>query len=233
MSEPTIFLVQGEASTDPAVPDILTAEGCRVCRECTGEAICEKIFGDPPDLVILDTELPDMSGFEVCKRIRARYEGGILFVTDSREELDQLLAFELGADDFVSRPIHPRVLHARVRALVQRCRAQGVSRSSQAFSLGPLRISRGNREVTLKGRRIGLTTHEFDLLWLLASQAGTVVSRNQVYRALYNCDHNGTDRSVDVYVSRIRNKLGDDPASPVYLKTVRGTGYLFSAELPA
>ena len=231
MTEPTVHLVENNGFTDPAVSEILRAEGCRVHCECSGEALCSTILNSPPDLVILDTELPDMSGFDVCKRIRTQYDGGILFLTDSREELDQLLAFELGADDFVVRPIHPRVLHARIRALVQRCSAKNGSRAPRVFAMGPFRISRGNREVALRGQRIDLTTHEFDLLWLLASHAGTVVSRNQIYQALYNCDHNGTDRSVDVYVSRIRQKLGDDPSSPVYLKTVRGSGYLFASEL--
>jgi len=193
----------------------------------SGEAACERILSDPPHLVILDIMLPGLDGFEVCRKVRPRYKGPILILTARDEDMDQVLGLELGADDYVVKPIRPRVLLARIRALLRRPSHQGDDRS---VTLGSLTVNARRREAFIDGRPVPLTTAEFDLLWHLVQHAGVVLSRNEIYLALYNTEYDGLDRSVDVYVSRLRQKLGDDPLAPRYLKTVRGRGYLFAGE---
>jgi len=208
----------------------LEREGYIVQKEVNGRAACEKILQANPDLVILDVMLPGMDGFDVCRHVRQSYKGPILILTARDGDVDQILGFELGADDFVIKPVRPQVLLARLRALLRRSEQRKETRTAAAVTIGVLVVDPSRREAHLKDERIELTTVEFDLLWYLACNAGTVVSRNDIHMALYNTGYDGFDRSIDVYVSRLRQKLGDSPANPHYLKTVRGVGYLFAGE---
>jgi len=227
-SEPreTIVLVEDDLELGALIKERLENEGYQVTHEANGLAGRDRILRDPPDLVILDLMLPGLDGFGVCREVRAQYGGKILMLTARAEDMDHILGLELGADDFVNKPIRPRVLLARVRALLRRDRAPD-PQSVKRVTVGDVAVDAGKREVYRGGDRIELTTAEFDVLWFLIRNAGRTVSRDELYRELYNIEYDGLDRAVDVYVSRLRQKLGDAAESRL-LKTVRGVGYLFA-----
>jgi len=232
-SNPSIVLVEDDVGLAELIAERLASEGYRVQREVDGRRAVELIRASPPDLVILDIMLPGMDGFQVCREVRPFYRGPILILTARDDDLDQILGLELGADDYVAKPVRPRVLLARVRALLRRAMSatRGAGEPTR-IEIGALAVDASRREVLLAGRPISVTTVEFDLLWHLASRAGQVVSRQDLYQALYHYDYDGLDRSIDVYVSRLRQKLEDDPASPEFIKTVRGVGYLMAGARP-
>ena len=227
----TIVLVEDDVGLAELIKERLEGEGFRVLHEINGKAACNLIIDSNPDLVLLDIMLPGMDGFQVCRQVRPSYKGPILILTARDDDLDEILGLELGADDYVAKPVKPRVLIARVRALLRRVQAQAPETPGPTrVSLGPLTVDASRRETTLGDQGIDLTTVEFDLLWYLVVRAGQVISRQELYQAIYHYDYDGLDRSIDVYVSRLRQKLGDEPASPHYIKTVRGVGYLLVGE---
>jgi DNA-binding response OmpR family regulator len=180
------------------------------------------------DLVILDLMLPGKDGLEVCRELRNIYAGPIMMLTAKSSDIDQVVGLELGADDYVIKPAEPRVLLARARALLRRGEAS--DNSPTELALGQLSICKTSHHVSLAGQRVILTTQEFDLLWLLACNAGQVLSRDTIYQELRGLEYDGLDRTVDVCISHLRKKLNDDSENPRRIKTVWGKGYLFAAE---
>ena len=226
----TIFLVEDDIELANLTMERLEKEGYRVLHEANGEAASEKIPAEAPDLVILDIMLPGMDGFGVCRTIRPAYKGPVLILTARDSDLDQILGLELGADDFVIKPIRPQVLMARIKALLRRAEPVVEKKAASPVTVGAVMVDPSRREARFEEAPIDLTTVEFDLLWYLVNHAGTVVSRNDIHLELYSTEYDGLDRSIDVYISRLRHKLGDNPSDPRYLKTVRGVGYLFAGD---
>jgi len=229
-SHGTIFLVEDDLELSDLIRECLEKEFFTVHHESNGETAANRILKSHPDLVVLDIMLPGMDGFNVCKTIRTTFKGPILILTARDSDLDQILGFELGADDFVIKPVRPMVLVARIRALLRRMNRKADEGEVRIITIGDLAIDSSRREAQLNEELVDLTTVEFDLLWYLANNEGKVVSRNDIHLALYNTEYDGLDRSIDVYISRIRQKLGDNPSQPGYLKTVRGVGYLFASK---
>ncbi|HMV04654.1 MAG TPA: winged helix-turn-helix domain-containing protein [Accumulibacter sp.] len=220
---------------------LLTAEYLRkndfeVLVEGRGDAAEERILGERPDLVILDVMLPGKDGFEICRAVRSRFTGVILMLTAREEDFDQIFGLELGADDYIAKPVQPRLLLARIKALLRRAAPAGGGQSSgenengepTELAFGRFRISQTTRSAALGENGIDLTTAEFDLLWQLARHAGNILSRDNLLQELRGIGFDGLDRSIDARISRLRRKLGDDPENPTRIKTVRGKGYLFS-----
>ena len=214
----------------------LTAEYLRknefiVDIEARGDTAETRILETRPDLVVLDVMLPGQDGFAVCRAVRPQYDGIILILTARDEDIDQILELELGADDYITKPVPPRVLLARIKALLRRA-SPGVGdetpEASESLSFGSFRISQQTRSAVLAGETIDLTTAEFDLLWLLARHAGSILSRDDLLQQLRGIGFDGLDRSIDARISRLRKKLNDDPDNPTRIKTVRSKGYLFS-----
>jgi len=184
----------------------------------------------PYDCIVLDLQLPGQDGLEVCRHLRARYAVPIVIVTARTEEADRILGLEMGADDYVTKPFSARELLARIRAVVRRARGH-VGPGTTVLDLGRLVLDRSRLSAVLDGREVSVTPSEFGVLWTLAEHAGRLVSREQLL------DANGTaelafDRSVDVHISRLRGKLGDDARRPRLLKTVRGVGYVLALDAP-
>jgi two-component system response regulator RstA len=178
--------------------------------------------------------LPGADGLTVCREVRSAYKNPILMLTARTDDMDQVLGLEMGADDYVAKPVKPRVLLARIRALLRRVETDSERDNSPArLEFGALVIDNSAREVTLAGESVDLTSAEYDLLWLLASNAGTVLSRETIFEKLRGIQYDGQDRSIDVRISRIRPKVGDDPENPKRIKTVRSKGYLFVKEIGA
>lgn len=221
-----VLIIEDDERLAELTQDYLVANGFRVSIEADGAHGVERILALQPDLVILDLMLPGEDGLSICRRVRPDYLGPIMMLTARSDDMDQVLGLEMGADDYVSKPVQPRVLLARMRALLRRTdiiEAEGGGRL--AFS--NLDIDSATREAWLSGERIDLTSAEFDLLWLLASNAGRVLTREEIFSQLRGIRYDGQDRSIDVRVSRIRPKIGDDPNQPHRIKTVRSKGYLF------
>ena len=236
MAEPKrILVVEDDERLAALVKDYLQKQDFEVLIEGRGDTAADRMEQEKPDLIILDLMLPGKDGLAVCQSIRADFPGPILILTAREDDMDQVAGLEIGADDYVKKPVEPRVLLARIRALMRRCDKSPINNMStdeqphrlDVLEFGVLRINRSSHAVSLAGRNIVLTTNEFELLWLLAVNAGTVVSRETLYTNLRGIEYDGLDRSMDVMVSRLRKKLGDGAASPHRIKTIWAQGYLF------
>ncbi|OHX15793.1 DNA-binding response regulator [Chromobacterium amazonense] len=227
-----ILIVEDDARLAELIAAYLTKHGYLVSLHGRGDTAPAVILDARPDLVVLDVMLPGKEGFDVCRDVRPHYGGRILMMTARDEDVDEILGLELGADDYLAKPVEPRRLLARIRALLRRSGAQseggGVVVENDSITFGQFRISQATREALLGDEQIELTTAEFDLLWLLATHAGQVLSRDDIMSELRGIGFDGLDRSIDARISRLRRKLGDNPDTPARIKTVRGKGYLFS-----
>jgi DNA-binding response OmpR family regulator len=192
----------------------------------------ERITELQPNAVILDVMLPGKDGFDICRELRAKGNNvPVLMLTSREDEFDQVLGLELGADDYLVKPAHPRVLLARVKALMRRAQSSVEDVNEVAvLEFGRLKIHGINREVMLGENRIDLTPAEFELLWLLASNAGTVMHRNDILKSLRGLNNSTGDRSVDARLYRLRRRFSEDRDLVWQIKTVRPHGYMFCLE---
>jgi DNA-binding response OmpR family regulator len=184
-----------------------------------------EVAADPPDVVVLDVMLPEMDGFAVCRRIRESSRVPIVMLTARGDVMDRIVGLELGADDYLPKPFEPRELVARLQAVLRRGAA--TDDADRPTRIGALEVSWETRRTRLSGRPLELTTAEFELLRLFVKSRGRVLTRERILEATRGLDWEAFDRSVDVLVSRLRQKLGDDPRRPAFIKTVRGLGYRF------
>jgi two-component system response regulator RstA len=221
-----ILLVEDDPRLAELMRDFLVGHGYPVEVVGCGDEAVARIQAAPPDLVVLDLMLPGLDGMEVCRRARAHYRGPILILTARGEEIDEVLGLQAGADDYVAKPVRPLVLLARIRALLRRA-----SPKTGSTRLGSLLLDPNTRTATLEGVALELTTSEWELLAYLATRAGTVVEREELHQALRGFPWDGVDRSIDLRVSRLRKKLGDEAKPARLLKSIRGTGYLLVPEL--
>jgi DNA-binding response OmpR family regulator len=182
------------------------------------------IKADPPDLVILDIMLPEMDGLTVCRKIRETSRIPVIMLTARGDVTDRIVGLELGADDYLPKPFEPRELVARIQAVLRR----GAPADEEIVRVGALEINATTGSASLNGRALALTTAEFEILGLLVRNRGRVLSRDRIMEAMRGIDWDAYDRSIDVLVSRVRQKLGDDAKRPVFIRTVRGVGYSFA-----
>jgi len=223
---PLIMLVEDDPRLAELVRGYLEGNGFRVSVETRGDRVVDKVRREPPDLLILDLGLPGRDGFSICKDLRPNFTQPILILTARDDNIDHVLGLELGADDYVIKPVEPRVLLARISALLRRSRVAPVA-EAKPLKFGRLAIDPSSRSVILSDHSIALSSNEFDLLLLLASRAGEVQSREMLYQLLYKRDYDGLDRTLDVRISHLRKKLGDDAENSAKIKTIWGQGYLF------
>jgi len=209
-----LLVVEDEDPIAEPLVDGLRREGFVVTRAATG---AEALEAAHVDLVLLDLRLPDMDGFDVCRELRARSDVPIIMVTARGEEIDRVVGLELGADDYVVKPFGLRELVARIRAVARR--TDGRTARGE-LSVGALVIDRRARRVSLEGVELALTVKEFDLLALLAAEAGAVVERERLLREVWQTTWYGSSKTIDVHVASLRRKLGD----PGWIETVRGIG---------
>lgn len=227
----SVLLVEDDHKLSALIKEYLVTQGFLVSQVFRGDEAPDRIKKECPDLVILDLMLPGQDGFAVCRAVRPEYQGPILMLTARDDDMDQVAGLEMGADDYVKKPVLPRVLLARARALLRRHNKAVLPVSDPEtendLTFGQLHICQSARRVTLNGIQLDFSTAEFDLLCFLAGQAGRIVSRDTLYQTLKGYDYDGLDRSMDVAMSRLRKKLGDDSKTPFRIKTVWGKGYLF------
>ena len=179
------------------------------------------------DVIVLDLGLPDRDGVDLCRDFRTRLDTPIIMLTARRDELDRIIGLDAGADDYITKPFSSRELVSRLRANVRRARGL-VGPPRKLVILGPLTIDPSYREVTLRGNVIELSTYQFELLLALAERPGRVLSREQLLELARGTSEEAFDRSIDIQISKLRQKLGDDARRPRYLKTIRGSGYMLT-----
>jgi len=226
MAKAHILVVEDDEDILELVRFNLSREGYQVTTAVTGEQAIKMAESQLPDLILLDLMLPGADGFEVCRRLNNNSETReipIVMLTAKGEEADIVAGLELGADDYITKPFSPKVLIARIRAVLRRSSAEPVEKDA-VIKINEIMIHPGRHEVTVDGRRADLTATEFGLLHLLAGRPGWVFTRYQIVDALHGEDYPVTDRSVDVQVVGLRKKLGK---SAKYIETVRGVGYRF------
>ena len=223
--KPLIVLVEDDQRLSELVRTYLAGHGFRVSVESRGDLVVERVRTEKPDLVVLDLGLPGKDGFDVCRELRASFATPILILTSRANDIDHVVGLELGADDYVIKPVEPRVLVARVQALLRRSRAPAPA-ETKTLRFGTLYIDAAARSVMLDERPVALSSNEFDLLLFLASHAGEFQSRETLYQELYKREYNGYDRTLDVRISHLRKKLADT-GEPEKIKTIWGHGYLF------
>ena len=190
-----------------------------------GDLALAEILRARPDVVLLDLMLPGLAGLELCRQIRERMDVPILMLTARGEEADRVMGLESGADDYIAKPFSSRELLARVRAQVRRARGQSGPRPV-SVAIGGLAIDAATMSASMNGNALALTTQEFALLRVLAERPGRVLTREQLLQLVHGRADDAFDRSIDVHVSRLRQKLNDDPKHPRLLKTIRGVGYI-------
>lgn len=232
VARPFIVLVEDDLRLAQLVARYLESDGFRVASIHRGNEVVDRVLSDPPDLLILDLGLPGEDGLAICRRLRPGFTRPILMLTARAGDVDQVLGLEFGADDYVVKPVEPRVLTARIRALLRRSQPElGASTvapdTTPTLSFGELVIATASRSVSLNGVDVMLSGGEFDLLLYLASRAGTIQSRETLFRTLYHREYDGLGRALDNRISRLRRKLGDDADDPRRIKTIWGQGYLF------
>jgi two-component system response regulator RegX3 len=223
----TILLVEDEESITTPLAAALERDGFAAEVVRTAAEAIERGRRLAPDLVLLDLGLPDGSGFDVCRELRAASQVPIIILSARGEETDRVVGLELGADDYVVKPFSAREVVARIRAVLRRAGAPETP-GGGPVELGELRLDPARRAVTLAGKPLELSRKEFDLLALLVREAGSVVSRERLIDEVWDVNWFGSTKTLDVHVSGLRRKLGDDPASPRYLHTVRGVGFRFA-----
>lgn len=224
-----ILVVDDEPQILKALDHRLTRDGYAVITAADGEEALTRFAESNPDLVVLDLMLPLVDGFEVCQQIRKISAVPIIILSARGNEIDKIVGFRIGADDYLTKPFSPSELVLRVRAVLRRTRGQNDPEPTIGDTVvqGSLLIDRRRRLVKVGGKPADLTVKEFELLWLLASHPEYVFSREQLLEQIWETDYPGDLNNVTVLVSRLREKIEGDPANPTYIKTVRGVGYKF------
>jgi two-component system, OmpR family, response regulator RegX3 len=226
----TILLVEDEESITAPLSEALSREGFEPVIAGTAAEALELAGSHSPDLVLLDLGLPDGSGLDVCRELRSRSAVPIIMVTARGEETDRIVGLEVGADDYVVKPFSAREVVARIRAVLRRTAAPAPTPLGEVVELGDIRVDRARRSATLDGEQLELSRKEFDLLQLLVDNAGTVVKRERLIDEVWDTNWFGSTKTLDVHVSALRKKLGDDPSTPRYIHTVRGVGFRFAGQ---
>lgn len=220
-----LLIVEDDESLASLLKEYLERHGFIVSLLYRGSNAVKTVLETKPDLVILDLMLPDTNGLDICRELRSSWRGPILMLTAMKDDADIIVGLEIGADDYVGKPVTPRVLLARVRALLRR---GSTDVKAEIIRRGNLHIDVPSRKVIFNDRNIDLTTTEFDLLVLLARRAGRVQERSLLVEELRGIDFHSFDRSVDVIISRLRKKLDSSSSGNDLIQTIRGVGYVMT-----
>lgn len=224
----SVVLVEDDERLARLTAKYLESHGVRVVIAGDGPTGLALAVKERPDVILLDLMLPGMDGLEVCRELRKRTDTPVIMVTARGEEADRVLGLEGGADDYISKPFSSRELLARIRS--QARRARGIAGPKKKLAVGALEVDTDAMKATFAGNVLALTTYEFMLLRAFAERAGRVLTREQLVDLVRGSADEAFDRSIDVHISHLRAKLGDDPRNPRVIKTVRGVGYMLALE---
>lgn len=230
----TLVFVEDDAELGALIAQFLGQHGFDVQLCTRGDQAEETVLRTQPALVLLDIMLPGKDGLTVCRELRPRFAGPIIMLTSLDSDMNQILALEIGANDFILKTAPPTILLARIRSQLRQTANPAPTlmqslKPANSLTVGPLTLDLTQREAWLQQQPLHLSTTDFDLLHLLVSRAGQVLSRDELLHAMRGLSYDGIDRSIDIAISRLRKKLGDDPHEPRLIKTVRNKGYLLMA----
>ena len=238
-----ILLVEDDVSLSDWIRDYLTDKGFHITQCMRGDLAVSLITKMQPDVVILDGMLPGLDGFEVCKQVRSTYQGAIIMLTARDEEIDEVVGLELGADDYITKPVRARALLTRINKAMAAKAGMLAQEQHAAMNMSDkpspeptklvfngLHIDKMSRTVSIDHQVIKISSKEFDVLWVLAMSAGKVISRDSLINQLRGIEYDGFDRTIDLRISKLRKKLGDEPRDPLKIKTIWGKGYLFAPD---
>lgn len=225
---PRLLMIDDDRKLVTLVEEYLQPQGFELIAAHDGPSGLAAVATMDPALVILDLMLPGIDGLEVCRQLRQTSLVPVLMLTARGDETDRIVGLEMGADDYLPKPFNPRELLARVRAILRRSAAATAATADPRLVVGDLTVDPATRQVEVAGRDVDLTTAEFDLLHALAGGAGRVLRRDVLLERVHGEGWAAYERTVDVHISRIRQKIEPDPRRPTYLKTVRGVGYMLS-----
>ncbi len=227
----SILLVEDDEQLALLTCHFLQKHGFDVTWLADGEQAINHLRVQIPTLVILDVMLPGLDGFSVCQKLREFSAVPVIMLTALSEDVDELQGLEQGADDYISKPVQPRLLMARIKTILRR--TKNTTPSEQSLNIGPLTLNKLTFDATLNQQLLDLTTAEFELLSLLIQYKGQILSRDMIYRELRGFAYDGQDRVIDLRISRLRKKLAQHDSHTLTIKTVRGKGYLFTEGTPA
>ena len=233
--KPLIMLVEDDEKLAEATKEYLERNNFDVAVEYRGDLAVDRILNEKPDFVILDYMLPYKDGKAICREIRPHFHNPIIIVTAHEDEVDEIVTLEIGVDDYLVKPVKPRVLLARITNLLNLYKriadnATSDSGPQNVKSQGSLQIDVQKRLAIVDGRIVNLTSCEFDLLSYFFEHQGVILTREEIYRQIRGIEWDGADRSIDLRVSRLRNKIDDNGKSPRFIKSVRGTGYMLVSQ---
>lgn len=230
MENRKILVVDDDPKIVKLVEHSLRREGYQVFAAANGSQALEMVEKFRPDLVVLDLMIPEIDGFEVCKRIKSNQDIPVIILSARGEEVDKVVGFTLGADDYQTKPFSPTELVMRVKAVLRRSHNGQRSGETDCIICRGLEINNRHRSVKVSGKIIELTAKEFDLLWYLATGSPQVFTRQQLLESLWEPDFFGDENTLTVHVRRLREKIESDPTNPAYIKTVWGVGYKFERQ---
>ena len=220
-----ILIVEDESSFSEALEFLLSKEGFSIVSAANGSEAITKFDQGGIDLVLLDLMIPEVSGTEVCRQIRAKSKVPIIMLTAKDSEVDKVVGLELGADDYVTKPYSTRELVARIRAVLRRNSGESAIGDIGIMTAGPVRMDTDRHQVTVNSVNISLPLKEFELLEFLMRNSGRVLTRVQLIDRVWGSDYVGDTKTLDVHIKRLRAKIEVDPANPIFIQTVRGLGY--------
>lgn len=225
------MMVEDDERLSTLMRDYLSGHGFDVVVESNGAAAIERFLAERPSLVILDLTLPGKDGYQLCREVRALSSVPILVYTSRRDDIDHVLGLELGADDFVVKSLEPRVLLARIQALLRRAGPESAAKTRDPnLGAGHIAVNRAARLVTYRGKKVELTAADFDLFWLLFSHQANLVTRDRLQRVLRKIPYDGVGRAIDGRIFRLRKKFEQVGAPPDLIVSVRSMGYLLAVE---
>ena len=226
---PQVLVVDDDAGIRDLLADYLAKQGMKVATARDGKEMDERLAGFDPDLIVMDLMMPGEDGLSLTRRVKAGRDVPVIMLSARGEDIDRIVGLEVGADDYLAKPFNPRELLARIRAVLRRGGAGAKADGSEEVArFGPFVLDLAAQSLAREGQDVPLTQAEFTLLKLFVEHPGRALSRDQIMDWLKGYERDPFDRSIDVRVTRLRKKLEDDPANPVYIKTVWGQGYLFS-----
>ncbi len=224
MSQTTVLFITGAAQIYSELKRLLEKDDILLRRELLWDDACLLDEAGPPHMIVVDCPGAGVDRLALCQEIRARYSGLLVLVAESGDDRFHILALDLGADASLPSTAGVQLVAANVKALLRRF---APARLPSVLTFGRLTVNANRRDAFIEGQAAQLSTIEFQLFWTLVQKPGCVITRDEIYRELYNAAYKGYDRKIDLYISRIRQKIGDDSTSPRHLKTVRGVGYQF------
>lgn len=227
-----LLFAEDDVALASLIKDYLERNDFKVTLVHDGADVLQAVENEQPELVLLDIMLPNVDGLTICQQLRATFDKPIMLFTANDSEIKHILGLDLGANDYIVKTTPPSVLLARIRSQLRQHSTQAANIDTQLtrtqINIGELHIDKNSRTVHIGEYGVQLSSTDFDMLWLLASNAGEILSRDQLLRATRNIDYDGLDRSIDIAISRLRKKLFDDAVEPVRIKTIRNKGYLLS-----